>query len=156
MSIAISVVLRPSKIVRFCTISFALCLLFIGIYIGSQNTIPVLNKFVLIATCCFAAWRSFLYSHKTAQTSWRIHIDGRGKLRCQSTAKAGDVLKGNPLNIMAGTTLWTSALFLRLHNREENIQLNLVVLPDALSNNEFRRLSVACRWIIAHTKSGTN
>jgi len=156
MSIAISVILHPSKTMRFCVISFSLFLLFIGIYIGKLTTLPVLNQFALIAICCFAAWRSFLYSQKIAQASWRIHIDGQGKLRCQPTEEVGDVLNKNPLTIMAGTTLWTNALFLRLHNREKNIRLNLVVLPDALSKNEFRRLSVACRWIIAHTESDAN
>ena len=156
MSIAISAVLHPSKIARVCTITFALFLLLIGIYIGSLTTLPMLYQFALIATCCLAAWGSFLYSQKIAQASWCIHVDGQGKLRCQSIAKAGDVLKRNPLNIMAGTTLWTHALFLRLNNQEENIRINLVVLPDALSKDEFRRLSVACKWIVAHAEPGAN
>lgn len=151
MSIAISVVLHPSKILRFCTLTFALFLLFLGIYIGTLKSLPIANQSILIALCCFAAWRSFLYSQKIAQTSWRIHIDGQGQLRCQQADSDSD-----PFNLVAGTTLWTHALFLRLHHREKNMKINLVVLSDALSKDEFRRLSVACKWIIAHTEPDTN
>jgi len=150
MSIAISVVLKPSKILRFCAILFAFLLLFIGIYIGSLKTLPLLNQFVLIAICCFAACRSFLYNQKIAKTSWRINIDGQGQLRCQSNAQADAVFE-----LAAGTTLWTQALFLRLHNQEKNVKINIVILSDALSKDEFRRLSVACKWIGAHVRPDT-
>ena len=155
MSIAISVVLQPSKILRFCVISFAFLLLFIGIYIANLKTLSLLNQSVLIALCCFAAWRSFLFNQKIAKTSWRIHIDGHGQLRCHSTAQAEDVF-GDVVKLVAGTTLWTQALFLRLHNQEKNVNINLVILSDALSKDEFRRLSVACKWIVAHAESDTN
>jgi hypothetical protein len=153
MSIAISVVLRPSKILRFCTISFAVLLLSIGIYIGNLKTLSLPNQSVLIALCCFAAWHSFFYNQKIAKTSWRIHIDGQGQLRCQPNTQAADATDSPLLNLMPGTTLWTHALFLRLHNQEQNIRMNLVVLSDALSKDEFRRLAVACKWIVAHAES---
>ena len=144
MSIAISVILRPSKILRFCVISFVFLLLFIGVFIASLKTLSLFNQSALIALCGFAAWRSFSYNQKIAKTSWRINIDGQGQLRCQSNMESDDVFA-----LMAGTTLWTQALFLRLHNQEKNVKVNIVILSDALGKDEFRRLSVACKWIVA-------
>jgi toxin CptA len=153
MSIAISVVTRPSQILRFCLISFALFLLSIGLYIGALKNISLINQSILIALCCFAAWRSLAYNQKIAQTSWRISIGGQGQLHCQPAAQADDVFNNQPCQLLAGSTLWTHALFLRLHNPEENVRINLVILSDALSRDEFRRLSIACKWIVVHAGS---
>jgi hypothetical protein len=152
MSIALSVALHPSKIVRICVILFAVLLLSIGIYIATLKNLSILNQSGLVALCCFAAFRCFIYNQKIARTSWRIHISGQGQLRCQSNSETDDISDTPLLNLMPGTTLWTHALFLRLHNPEQNTKLNLVVLSDALSKDEFRRLAVACKWIAAHAQ----
>lgn len=154
MSIAIAVVLQPSKIVRCCVMSFSLFLVMIGIYIGSLENYSYLIRCILTGICGLASWLSFLYNKKIAKTRWRLSIDGKGQLRCQpdSSLRAESFLSSqeiNYLNLVTGTTLWPHALFLRLENREDNVMLNLVVLPDVLTKDEFRRLSVACRWIMA-------
>lgn len=147
MSIAISVVLRPSKILRYCTIFFSFLLLSIGVYIGSLDHLSLLERSAFIAVCTFAAWLSFIYAQRHAKTQWHLNIDGKGQLHCQADSSA----ESRPFKLVTGTTLWAQALFLRLHNSEDNLQMNLVILPDALSKDEFRRLLVACKWIIART-----
>ncbi|MCD6026851.1 MAG: flagellar hook-length control protein [Solimicrobium sp.] len=164
MSIAISVVLPPSRIVLSCTILFSFLLLFIGIYTSALKDLSILSRVALMMICSFAVWRVFVYHKKIAKLSWRINIDGQGQLRChsnvcsnsfQSLSSSAKVSQyhlegGKPLKLMAGTTLWTRMLFLRLQDTKESTIIHLIILPDDLSKDEFRRLSVACRWIVGH------
>lgn len=150
--IAIAVVLQPSKTMRICIMLFAVLLLSIGIYIACLDTLSALNQYASMVACFFAAWRIHLYYQQITKTSWHMSIDGHGQLRCRSESLqriSSSEVDSNPMKLVAGTTLWAHALFLRLYNPKEKRTLNLVVLPDALSKDEFRRLSVACRWIIA-------
>jgi toxin CptA len=152
MSIAISVVLQPSKILRYSVTACAFILLFIAFYVATLKTLTLLNQSLFIAICFFAAWRSFLCAKKVAKTGWQMHINDLGQLRYQ----APDVEESYPANLVAGTTLWPHALFLRLHNQKENTRTNMVVLPDMLKKDEFRRVLIACKWMVAHTASDTD
>ncbi len=162
MSIAITVVLRSSKLLHASTLFFSLFLALIGIYLGSLKIFSLLVQFVFVVFCFYAAWRSFLYGHNLTKAKWHISIDGQGHFRCQSSifklnASAvnfpDDVSPDGVLfNLVAGTTLWANALFLCLRNQGGET-INLIIFPDALDKGEFRRLSIACKWIVAHTKS---
>lgn len=151
--IAIAAVLKPSKTMRLCATLFAILLLIIGAYIGCLKTPNPLNQYAFTAICFFAAWRIYLYQQQIAKTAWHMNIDGQGQLRCQSKPFSSQALDSNPLKLGAGTTLWARALFLRIYNQKEKVTHNLIVFPDMISKDEFRRLSVACRWIIARQTS---
>lgn len=166
MSIATAVKIQPSKLSRKIAILFSLSLVSIGIYIGFLQHLQLYSQCIFALLCFFAAWQSYAHNQKLNKTSWNIMIDGQGQLRgtkivCQhgilktnesvpidSFAENEFMLEGNILTLVSGTTLWPHVLFLRLHNVDNKITTNLVVLRDSMSKDEFRRLSLACRWIV--------
>lgn len=162
MSIAIAVVLRPSKLLRIYVSGFALFLILIAIYLGGLNTISGLCKFVLVTICVGTALKSILLGYNAAKATWQISIDGKGHFRCQpmtlkSNTRVANVVQdhvssGLPmesiLDLVSGTTLWANILILRVKNGNNEVS-NLVILRDSLEKDEFRRLSIACKWIVS-------
>ncbi len=154
MSIALAVVIQPSKLLQLCVTLFASLLIVIGVYVTCLPHLSIFARSVLVAFCCFAVWRGFVYNQKVAQLSWRLIVSNQGQLWCQLNSLPSNsiqtkiFLKSTAVNLLAGTTLWANVLFLRLYNAEYETTINLVVFPDALSPDEFRRLSIACKWIV--------
>ncbi|WP_133166926.1 hypothetical protein [Solimicrobium silvestre] len=134
----------------------------IGIYIGCLDVPSILIRSFLAVLCGLAAYRIFFQHQKNAKKIWHIAIDGKGQLRCLPVSSSAitptnrEFFESNPFYLMSGTTLWARVLFLRLHCLEDDVMINLVILSDALSRDEFRRLSVACKWIVAHAESPTS
>jgi hypothetical protein len=51
--------------------------------------------------------------------------------------------------LVENSVLWPHLLMVRLES-SDGIRRLLTILPDCLSDEEFRAVSVACRWIAAH------
>ena len=55
--------------------------------------------------------------------------------------------------MVPGSVIWPQMLLLRLRTLGDDNMINLMILSDAVSTDEFRRLSIACRWIVAKANS---
>ena len=53
---------------------------------------------------------------------------------------------GEIVRLMEGSTLWSGFMSLCLQSENGRVTV-LRVLPDSVSEQEFRMLSVACRWV---------
>lgn len=152
MSIALSVVLRPSKIVQILAILFSLMLIFIAVYVAIGLAIPLFWRIFLHLIClCTSGVLWFNVRARNAKR-WQIDVNDQGNIFCrsQSSVETQQTLQTSALHaLVAGTTLWSDALFLRLRCVESARVINLMIFSDALSKEEFRRLSLACRWISA-------
>ena len=151
MSIALSVVLHPSKKLQILAILFSACLFLIGVYFASCATLPLYLRLFLLSCCLLASLVNYLINKRNAKLTRTVLISGQGDLRIisgqtGSTPKSSD----NQIYVMSpGTVLWPRLLVLRLRRLEDDNMINLMVPFDAVSQDEFRRLSIACRWIVA-------
>ena len=109
---------------------------------------------VLAAVCVLAAAVALFLVLRERKTVW-LHISGTGQIRMVEHLASGNsrakpqVMKAGLAQLLAGTTIWPGLLFLRL--RLENGKIRTIpILSDSVSEDTFRALSVACRWLISH------
>jgi toxin CptA len=155
MSIALTVVLRPSKILQISAIFFSVLLVFIVIHVGRDASLPLHFRLALTFLCLVSSSAIILYIRIYIKKQWHIAISGQGEFRCRLKTNALESKRTqvlHPYCLTSGTTLWSQMLFLRLRRLDNDDMINLVIPSDALDKDEFRRLSVACRWIARHAK----
>lgn len=160
MSIAVSVVVKPSRLV-FAMVGF-ICL--ISVLIGLAVAFGRIGEPGFTARTAFvcvtigAAVRG-LYYLKRMGKAHHIDISGIGQIRLVETTALADpafcneapetMRAGVSVSLMDDSTLWPFLLLLRLQAEDGRIT-TLIVLPDTVDRPGFRALSVACRWIVAH------
>jgi hypothetical protein len=121
-------------------------------WIGDLSTIA---RFVMAVLTIFLSFFGFYHD---AQQRKPIHIDitGTGQLRlaevnaerpCAETDWPHLRKNGEVVHLLRGTTLWPCLLLLHVQN-EDGVKRSLAILPDCVSKDSFRALSVACRWVM--------
>ncbi len=166
MSIAMSVLIAPSRRLRFLLAGFGACLCAAAVAVGSGAALrftagPVVAAALLFAGLCVA------HAALRPATVHRIDISGPGQLRL--TVQQGvrpDSGKALPARLLPGSTLWPRLLLLRLETVGEGgagASANaargwrarcrsalqgpaarcIAVLPDSLPPEAFRALAVA-------------
>ena len=162
MSIAVSVLLAPSQFLYRSLAAFAVVVFIAGGYIALFDVIPGVIRFSLLTLCWIASVRLFSCFRKLTNVFWQVDINMLGHVRCVSRCRAeissGQISASIPsvssvysrYYEIRQATLWANGLFLRLHHADHGESITLLVLPDMLAGDEFRRLSIACRWIVAH------
>jgi len=155
MSIALTVVLRPSKILQYFAIFFSILLVIIAIHVGCDVSLPMYFRIGLALFCLIGSLANMFYVSSYIKKKCRISISGQGEFRCDlqtSSFKSKHIHLLHSYCLSTGTTLWPKMLFLRLRRLDNDDKINLVIPSDALDKDEFRRLSIACRWITKHAK----
>ncbi|MET3107193.1 toxin CptA [Oxalobacteraceae bacterium GrIS 2.11] len=150
MSIALSIVLRPSRKLHVIAILFSIQLVLIGIYLGCQTSISLYYRFPLACLCMLVSFGNFINIHEYVKKIWHIHVSNQGEIRCDVKSLCIDAHDNGGEShyvLNEGCTLWSNILFLRLRSLNSDSKINLVILSDSLNNDEFRRLSLACRWL---------
>lgn len=153
MSIAVALVLHPSRILR-CGLALFLALLGgIFFYMATLGHISFLARIVWLGLLGFAIWRGLVIYQNIAQTYWRLMVDERGQVRC-CQAKHPDTSPSfsssdhsSMYQLSLDSTIWSHSLFLHLTHAQHK-SLYLVIMPDMLSQEAFRQLSICCRWLI--------
>jgi hypothetical protein len=163
MSIAISAVIKSSQIL-FC-VAYGMC--FGLIVVGAAVGMGLVSYFSFVARIFIAGFSVicalFAIFHIMRQKIvFMIDISGIGKIRLMQhdymygAVRAGDVGDwgdgdgGELVRLIGGSTLWPGMMFLRLKSESGRVWI-LRILPDSVSPQEFRALSVAFRWIAART-----
>jgi toxin CptA len=161
MSIAVSVVIKPSRLafamVGAICIASALIGLIIGL--GSIGNIGFPSRVALAIVCICAGIRGVYYATRMGKEH-HIDISGIGQIRLvETTAVAdpafcnnapGSANAGEVVSLMDDSTLWPFLLLLRLQAEDKRTR-TVLVLPDSVDRAGFRALSVACRWVVAHS-----
>jgi toxin CptA len=170
MSIAVSAVLKPSRLLLVLVTGFCVGVnaigwaLSFGQLVSSVGFWQLLSGGVCIATSIIA----FCYNLRSRKTLG-IDISGIGQIRLieytvlDKTTKdeqspAGLRCKEQQLvRLREGSTLWPMLLilFIEFENGRKEV---LRILPDSVPPDTFRALAVACRWIVArnHEKKDDN
>lgn len=159
MSIAVSVVVEPSRSLFALELAICLGVALVGILIGC-GVIGETSRWLQAMTamvCLLLALAGFarIAGHKK---SYHLDISGAGQIRLHvldfvaaeaSRKRMGETdSTGNLVDLIGGSTFWPGFAMLRL--RAEDGQVHVVpILPDCLPAESFRALLVACRWIAA-------
>lgn len=159
MSIAVSAVVLPSRLLlaMLGAMSVATAVAGIAISNGQIGELSAVARFFVFVFSIFLAAFGFYHGVRYRKP---IHIDisGVGQLRlveanaarsCADTNRPYVRGSGEAVRLLANSTIWPHLLLLRLQ-AESGKTTVLPILPDCVSRDSFRALSVACRWIAAH------
>ena len=155
--IAAAVVVHPSRLLRLLLLLMATLLLIVSIQIvqiPATEARLVIHQ-LLALVCVVAAVRMF-YSALTLRKSLVIDVSGTGAVRLHHTGRVAadigcsvsDHQHGSEVvQLLKDSTLWSSMLLLRFRSVKGQV-IVIPVLPDSMSAEAFRTLSIACRWIV--------
>jgi hypothetical protein len=158
MSIAVSVVIHPSRILFSLLFSVSALAAAIGIAIlaGWFGELDAMLRILVGMLPVFMAFFGFYHGVRHGKT---LHIDisGAGQIRLAKPASGGPCGAANSphlssdgvvVEMLDNSTIWPNLLVLRL--RADSGKITVVpILQDSVSRDAFRALSVACRWIAA-------
>jgi toxin CptA len=156
MSIAVSATVRPSRlllkmVIVLCAGVAAIGFLIATGYLGGLS--PSVRAFAAIS-CVFAAVFGF-YHGAGGRKPIHIDISGTGQFRLAEALDASPCKQSNEphldrqvevVRLLDHSTIWPYLLLLRLQHESGKIT-SLPILPDCVSRDSFRALSVACLWI---------
>ncbi|MBS1169485.1 MAG: fliK [Burkholderiaceae bacterium] len=154
MSIAISVIVKPSRMLFRLLLAMCLCVALAGIVIGGEIWGHyTLSARVALATACFVSAFIAILQIPRQRIAYSIDISGIGQIRIRQYSLRQQEVTGEweSVRLAEASTIWPSLMFLRLESRQRK-KFVLRVFPDSVSADEFRALSVACRWIVARGK----
>ncbi|MDB5797917.1 MAG: flagellar hook-length control protein [Paucimonas sp.] len=174
MSIAASVVIKPSRQLACLLAVFGATLFSIAVYFallapvpgillladaGAQHPTQALLAGLLAPVVLVLASASFFYWSFRSRKSFRLDISGLGEIRLREhytgvAAADGKSSLDSPggdhyvVHLMEDSTLWPMLLALRFRTTA-GASICLIVLPDMVGPDAFRALAVAIRWIAA-------
>lgn len=155
MSIAVSAVVQPSRILFWLLVMMCMNLLFIAGLIagGSMENLSTEARIALAITCATIALYAF-FRMLTGRRAYEIQISGTGQIRLAVLQKnrrpVGDDLineQAEVVHLLPASTLWSGLLLLHLQNEQKKIHV-VAILPDSVKPESFKALLVACRWIV--------
>lgn len=146
-----------------------LLLVLVCLMCGGTIFVAVISGFGIIGGLpvatgiCVALFTVFLavfgfYHTVRHQKNLHIDISGTGQIRLIKVAAAGSCQEKNwphvkrdseLVRLLPDSTIWPHLLLLHLQSDDGQVTV-VPVLPDCVSRDCFRALSVACRWIAVH------
>ncbi len=155
MSIAVSFLIRPSVWLNRLVIllSGLVCVALWATLSLKNEFFPFVWRVGLVLVCAgIYAWR--LYTFFSQQKVYGFYVSNVGKIVIHSEFNKERSVQREQFFLDTSSVIWPYILSLQLRN--ENRTLSLLVLPDSVSGEEFRRLSIAMRWLASQgVKIGT-
>ena len=156
MSIAVSVIVRPSRLLRWAVACMSALLLVTAVLLlippGTGERLVFRH---LSALVCVAAAIALFFRRSRLSNVSGIDISGTGVIRLHHTGRVAADARvpcsdghsgGEVVQLLKDSTLWSSMLLLRLRSANGQVH-TVIVLPDSMDAEAFRLLSMACRWI---------
>ncbi len=159
MSIAVSAVIRPSRLMQvvvilFCAVLFATAVL---LWLRLTGKIPdsVLGVLTLV---CVGAGCAVFFIACARKKFYRLDISGNGQIRLSEYRPTASASKSDRcedidgssevVQLLRDSTLWPMLLLLRLQSHTGRVTI-VPVFPDSTERRAFRAVCVACHWIAA-------
>lgn len=159
MSIAVSAIIRPSRLMQVVVILFGAVLLATAMLLWLRLTCKIPDSVlgVLILVCVGEGCAVFFIA-SARKKSYRLDISGNGQIRlseyrpttaASSTERRADIDgSGEVVQLLRDSTLWPMLLLLRLQSHTGRVTI-VPVFPDSTERRAFRAVCVACHWIAA-------
>jgi hypothetical protein len=158
MSIVTSVVIGPSRVMRWlllfvvsCTSVAWLCMLYQ--YLPRTGLLVAGLGGVAAFLVPYVVLRALLYTLRQSM-SFRLDVSGIGDVLLRRLDASGRVIESDAVKIRSPLILWSSILLLTLQNESGGVT-RLLILRDSVSGAGFRRLSLAFHWL-AQAQSHTS
>jgi toxin CptA len=157
MSIATSVVVRPSQCLSLALIVMSVLLLISATILAgySFDESALVFHQLLVVLCVAAAIYSVLVSARHEKIFF-IDISASGVIRLRHTDQTAppesplqisDLQgRGETVQLQRDSTLWSMLLLLRFRSGNGLVH-TVMALPDSLDEASFRTLSTACHWV---------
>jgi len=158
MSIALSAVIKPSRLLLALVATECMLTAASGLLIGFGGVGNLLLPIrISLATLCMMAALYGMWRYYRERRTIQIDISADGQIR-MADIRADDAAQAlNPgllqVRLLECSTICSQILLLRLRLASGSVR-TIAILPDCVSKNTFRVLSVACRWIAAHRSDG--
>lgn len=161
MSIAVSTVVHPSRLLCLARLMFCIGNLVAASFISTGDTNSASLSLLSGMVCLVSAIFGIVGLLRIAKAR-QIDISGLGQIRVTVYRTGGSECRDNGSEtaarrdrfaLMPGSTLWPRLLVLLLRGAEGRV-LVLPVLPDSVAPEVFRALSLACRTIAAQGAQG--
>lgn len=163
MSIAVSAVVRPSRLLFTALLAMSIMVVAIGfsVALGLIGELQLALRLPLSAFSLFLGCFGFYHGIRYRKT---LHIDisGSGQIRLSDTAcdrtcatanRPHVARQGETVRLLNQSTIWPHLLLLHLQEKNGKV-LIIPILPDCVSRDSFRALSLACRWVAARESTG--
>lgn len=132
------------------------CLGGTAIAFGGVTDLPRANRLVIGLACHMLAIGAF-YASLERRKTFRLDISGLGQIRLTeysgvapcSSPETSQQEDAAVFRLVENSVLWPHVLVVRLESPGGMRRL-LTILSDCMGDEEFRAVSVACRWIAAH------
>lgn len=152
MTIAVSASIKPSRSLFGILLVMCICIGVVAALIGADlagcyspgaRTMIVGGGIVCPFFAIYHEWRK--------RRTLKIDISGIGQIRIKQNdlGRQKQAAQWQQVRLSKATTIWHGAMFLVL-GANDGSRTTLCILPDCVSCEEFRSLSVACRWIVAN------
>jgi toxin CptA len=141
MSIAVSADILPSRLLRVALAAHAVAC--IGAALGLVWAGGRFHGPVWLAGLCMLAALRLARAAAGAGTVRRIDISGLGELRLTVKQSMGEAAPHALVQLMPGSTVWPVLLLLLLHDPGSGARHVLVILPDSVAHEQFRKIAVA-------------
>jgi hypothetical protein len=163
MTIAVSVVIRPSRALLFSVAIMASMALLAAILIlfDHSHDFNLAWRIQISAIVTILAGAMVFRQCKRRKT-FHIDISGIGQIRLTQYSGVSvfhnkidlalDGSLGRLVHLSPDSIVWSQFLLLRL-KPEQGAIISIPVLIDSVSGSGFAKLSVACRWIAAQSPS---
>ena len=153
-SIAVSTIVRPSIWIKIAFITIGtLCLLTaLAIFFQQASSIGLIARsLILVAGITLAL--IIALEHKKYSICWALDMSGVADIRLARLLKPNDFSSPNSESTPAkicylapGSLITPILLVLRIADSHDKIN-TLLIFPDSVSEDAYRRLSLACRWL---------
>jgi toxin CptA len=160
MSIATSVVVKPSRLMLALVGVLCLGVVFVGIVIGlgMVGELPTWQRMLFAISCILLAPIGFLRTVRM-QKFVRLDISGTGQIRLSNSAsrsaarenRVSTSTDGTLVSLLPDSTIWPRFLLLRLQAEDGKVYI-VPIWPDSLPAESLRAVAVACRWVAAHNQ----
>lgn len=146
MSIAVSAVIKPSRLLRVLLFAYAASCGGVAVVLAfvqpERFHFPLLIAFSCVLSALVAGHAAVL-----AQTTRRIDISGLGEIRLLVQHSMGSAQPNLAMQLLPGSTVWPSLLLLLLRDGERGALIVVTILPDSVPAEQFRKIAVALRAI---------
>lgn len=159
MTIAVSAVVKSSRLLFHFLVGLCLVVCVMGIIIGLGllGELSPVQKTMILAISFLSAFLA-IYKFGIGKKTLRIDISGIGNIHLshysvlEPLANKNDAAHkhiGQRVQLLEGSTLWANLMILRLKSDDQHIHI-VPILSDSVTPEEFRSLTVALRWIANH------
>ena len=158
MSIAVSAVVHPSRtlLALLAAMGLLVCVGGVAIMLAGVFDLPPAMRAAVGGAGPILAIGAFFAGLRSRKT-FRLDISGVGQIRLMEYSGVASGSSRKPslqedaavFRLVENSVLWPHLLMVRLES-SSGVRRLLTILPDCMSDEEFKAVSVACRWIAAH------